>query len=279
MTKPVYYKNLSKHFIVLCCAFFMIYPLIWMLVSSFKPEASIFDGLFWPTEFTWGNYIKGWAGVSNVTFKTFYINSVFVVCVSIIGNVLTCSMTAYAFARVEFIFKKVLFSIMLLTMMLPSHVVTIPQYVIFSKLGWVNTYLPLLIPKFLAHDAFFIFLMVQFMRNLPKELDQAATVDGCGPIQIYLRIILPLSLPALVTTMIFTFIWTWNDFFTQLLYLNNIRVFTISLGLRLFLDARGQSSYGALFAMSVLSLIPVFSVFIFFQKYLVEGITAGGIKG
>ncbi len=272
-------RELLKHFLILLFAFIMIYPLLWMVISSFKPEEIIFDGKLFPASLTLRNYIDGWAGVSNVTFLTFYKNSFFVVSLAIVGNLVSCSLAAFAFARLDFSFRRVLFSVMLLTMMLPSHVVTIPQYTIFNSMGWVNTFKPLLVPRFLAVDAFFVYLMVQFMRTIPGELDQSATVDGCGPYQTYWRILLPLSSPALVTTAIFTFIGTWNDFFSQLLYLNNIRKYTISMGLRLFLDSYGQSSYGALFAMSVLSLVPVFLVFIFLQKYLVEGVTAGSLKG
>ena len=188
-------------------------------------------------------------------------------------------MAAYAFARLDFTLKKVFFAIMLITLMLPFHVTVIPQYIMFNKLEWVNTYLPLTVPKFLATDGFFVFLMVQFMRTIPKELEEAAKMDGCGPIKMYWYLILPLSLPALITTMIFTFIWTWNDFFTQLLYLSDFQMQTVAVGLRMFVDSMGESSWGALFAMSTLSLIPLFAVFIFFQRYLIEGITAGGVKG
>jgi multiple sugar transport system permease protein len=279
MFKSTFLKQVHLHALIVLFGLIMIYPLLWMLISSFKPELTIFNGKFWPETFTLQNYLIGWAGVSKITFATFYKNTLFIVAVTIIGNLLTCSMAAYAFARIDFSFKKTLFAIMMITMMLPSHVVLIPQYIIFNKLGWVNTYLPLLVPKFLASEAFFIFLMIQFIRGIPRELDQSARVDGCGPIQTYWRIILPLATPALVTTVIFSFIWTWNDFFSQLLYLNNIRIYTISLGLRLFLDSQGESAFGALFAMSSLSLVPVFIIFIFFQKYLIDGITAGSVKG
>jgi multiple sugar transport system permease protein len=155
----------------------------------------------------------------------------------------------------------------------------VPQYIIFQRLGWVNTFLPLIVPKFFAVDAFFIFLMVQFIRGIPVELEQAAMVDGCNRFQIFGRIILPLLTPALVTTTIFTFIWTWNDFFSQLLYLSTQNNYTVSLGLRQFLDASGESSWGPMFAMTTLSLLPVFIVFLFFQKRLVEGIATTGLKG
>jgi multiple sugar transport system permease protein len=216
------------------------------------------------------NYIDGWKGVANTSFAVFFKNSLTVACLAICGNILSCSLTAFAFARLQFSGRKFLFGLMLLTMMLPFHVVIIPRYIIFNQLEWINTFLPLTVPKFFATEGFFIFLMVQFMRGLPIELDNAATVDGCGPFQIYARIIIPLSLPALVTTAIFTFIWTWNDFFSQLIYLSDVKNLTIALGLRLFLDSTSES---------VVSLIPIFLVFTFFQRYLIEGITSGGLKG
>lgn len=258
----------------------MIYPLLWMISSSFKPEPIIFkEAGLWPAQVTLDNYVKGWQGFGGMTFTTFYINSFTLVFFVILGNLLTCSMAAYALGRLDFPLRSLFFAAMLVTIMLPHHVVLIPQYTMFFKLGWVDSYLPLFVPKFLATDAFFIFLMIQFIRGIPRELDQAATVDGCGVYQIYLRIVLPLAMPALVTTTIFTFIWTWNDFLSQLIYISNPKLFTISLALRGFADATANSSYGSLFAMATVSLIPVFIVFIFFQKLLVEGISTSGIKG
>lgn len=273
-------SKLFMHVAIISVGILMLYPLIWMVSSSFKENVDIFKGeSFWPETFILNNYIQGWEGLSGFSFGTFFMNSFFICIVAIIGNVISCSMAAYAFSRLDFAFKKVFFAIMLITLMLPFHVTVIPQYIMFNKLEWINTYLPLTLPKFLATEGFFIFLMVQFMRTIPKELEEAAKMDGCGPIKIYWYLIMPLSLPAIITTMIFTFIWTWNDFFTQLLYLSDIKLYTVAVGLRMFVDSMGESSWGALFAMSTLSLIPLFAVFIFFQKYLIEGITAGGVKG
>src|SRR5436309_3716915 len=168
---------------------------------------------------------------------------------------------------------------MLGTVMLPYHAIVVPQYILFKSVGWINTFLPLIVPKFLATDAFFIFLMVQFMRALPRELDEAAKMDGCGPIRLFWRVILPLSTPALVTTAIFTFIWTWSDFFSQLIFLNTLQIFTLPVALRTFLDSTGTSSYGGLFAMSILSLLPIFGFFLAFQRLLTEGISTTGMKG
>ncbi len=172
-----------------------------------------------------------------------------------------------------------MFAIMLLTIMIPYHVVLIPQYILFQQFGWVNTFLPLIVPKFLATDAFFVFLMVQFIRGLPKELDEAARIDGCGHFATFFRIILPLMVPAIATTTIFTFIWTWNDFLSSLIYLIDPKLYTVPLALpcvpRL---AAGQSNWGAMFAMSIVSLIPVFLAFLFGQRFLIRGIATTGIK-
>ncbi|MCL6445653.1 MAG: carbohydrate ABC transporter permease [Alicyclobacillus sp.] len=272
--------HLYRHILNIVLGFLMVYPLLWMLGSSFNQENQIFrDNLFIPNRPTLENYIQGWAGLSGVGFGHFFLNSFFVVSMCIIGNLISCSMAAYAFARLNFRFRRFFFAVMLLTLMLPFHVTVIPQYILFHKLGWINTYWPLIVPKFLGVDGFFVFLMVQFMRGIPKELDEAARVDGCGPIRMYFSVILPLTVPALVTTTIFTFIWSWNDYFSQLLYISSTNLYTVALALRQFVDVTGQSSWGALFAMATLSLVPLFIIFILFQKYLVEGITAGSVKG
>ncbi|MFC5448943.1 carbohydrate ABC transporter permease [Paenibacillus aestuarii] len=272
-------RYLLHAFIIAGCVI-MLYPLLWMFVSSFKENTEIFTNTsLIPHKFTFENYKQGWAGLSGVTFGTFFLNTFFLVALCIIGNLISCSMAAYAFGRLKFFLRQAFFAIMLSTLMLPFHVTVIPQYIMFNKFGWINTYLPLVMPKFLGVEAFFVFLIVQFIRSLPRELDQAAEIDGCGPIKMYLHIILPLTLPALMTTSIFTFIWTWNDFFSQLLYISNIERFPIALALRMFTDSMGDNSWGALFAMSILSLVPVFAMFIFFQRYLIEGISTGGLKG
>jgi multiple sugar transport system permease protein len=156
--------------------------------------------------------------------------------------------------------------------------VIVPQYILFSQLGWLNTFLPLIVPKLLGTDAFFVFLMVQFIRSIPRELDDAARIDGCGHAGIFLRVILPLLTPALATTAVFTFIWTWNDFFSQLIYLTDPDKYTVPVALRSFMDATTGTSWGSMFAMSVVSLVPVFLAFLIGQRYLVRGIATTGIK-
>jgi multiple sugar transport system permease protein len=270
--------RLLLHAGLACFTLAMLYPLLWMIASSFKPERVIFtDFSLWPAEASLHAYREGWGGL-RVSFARF-LNSAVVAVLAVFGNLFACSLAAFAFARLQFRLKKLWFALMLGTLMLPYHVTLIPQYVLFLNLGWVDTFLPLVVPKFLAVDAFFIFLMVQFFRGLPRELDEAAMMDGCGPWGVYRRIILPLSLPVLATAAIFSFIWTWDDFFGPLIYLNDIELYTAPLALRSFVDSSGRTEWGPLFAMSTLSLVPVFVVFLCFQKLIIRGIAMSGLKG
>jgi multiple sugar transport system permease protein len=266
------------HVVLIAAALVMLYPVLWMLSSSFKPTADIFSqtGLI-PERVTAGNYPDGWSGLPR-DFGHYIWNSVVIVAGSIIGNLIACSLAAYAFARLDFRFKNFWFAVMLATMMLPVHVVIVPQYIIFSELDWINTYWPLIVPKLLATDGFFIFLMVQFIRGIPTDLDEAARIDGCGHFAIFWRIIIPLCIPALATSAIFTFIWTWNDFFSQLIFLTNPDMYTVPVALRTFVDATSQTPWGPVFAMSIVSLAPVFGFFLAGQRYLLQGIATTGLK-
>jgi multiple sugar transport system permease protein len=271
-------RPLVIHVVLAGSALVMLYPVIWMVVSSLRPGNEIFrDPGILVKDLRIENYRVGWNALTE-PFTRYLLNSAVVVLGSILGNLVSCSMAAYAFARLEFTGKKFWFAIMLLSIMLPIHVVIVPQYILFSHLGWINTFLPLIVPKLLATDAFFVFLMVQFIRGIPRELDEAARIDGCGRGSIFLRVILPLMVPALATTTIFTFIWTWNDFFGQLIYLTDPHMYTVPVALRGFIDSTSSSSWGSMFAMSVVSLVPVFLAFLFGQRFLIKGIATTGIK-
>lgn len=267
-----------KHIGLIALSLLMIYPLIWLVVSSLKPNDQIFTdlGLF-SSDLTFDNYIRGWTS-QQLPFSHFLLNSAILAFGAILGNLISCSLAAYAFARLRFWGRNVYFAIMLGTIMLPFHVVLVPQFVIFRELGWLETFLPLIVPKFLATDAFFVFLMVQFIRGLPKEIFEAARIDGAGHVRMFGQITLPLMVPALATTAIFTFIWTWGDFFGPLIYLRTRENFPVSVALKGFVDAQSTSNYGAMFAMSVVSLVPLFIAFLIGQRYLVKGIATTGIK-
>lgn len=267
-----------KHVLLLLAVAIALYPVLWMVVSSLRPDGEIFgNASILPTTFHVENYTYGWNALGN-PFHVYLFNSAVVVLGSILGNLVSCSLAAYAFARLRFRMQRPAFAFMLLTIMLPVHVVIVPQYVMWAQAGLVNSFVPLIVPKILATDAFFIFLMVQFLRGLPRDLDEAARIDGAGHGRIFAQILLPLMTPALATTAIFTFIWVWNDFFSQLIYLTDPKIYTVPIALRSFIDAQSSSSYGAMFAMSVVAIAPLIAAFAFGQKYLVQGIATTGLK-
>jgi multiple sugar transport system permease protein len=271
------------HFLVLGLGLIMIYPLVWMVMSSFKETNTIFTtaSQLFPTaqNATTVNYANGWRGFGKATFGRFFLNSLFISVTATIGTVLSSSIVAYGFARMRFPFRGALFAAMLVTMMLPAQVLMIPQYLWYQKLNWVGSYMPLIVPYWFATQGFFVYLMVNFIGGIPRDLDEAAKIDGCSTYGIYLRIIMPLIVPALITSGIFSFIWRWDDFLSALLYVNSSAMYPASLALKLFCDPSSSSDYGAMFAMSTLSILPVMLIFIFCQKYLVEGIATSGLKG
>ncbi|UQU61824.1 carbohydrate ABC transporter permease [Couchioplanes caeruleus] len=260
----------------------VLYPLVWMVGTSFKSPEEIVNNIgLVPQHVTPGNFAEGWHKF-DVGFGRFFLNSAMVSLLTVAGNVMSCLLAAYALGRLRFRLRGMWFAVMIGTLLLPGHVLIIPQYILFRNLGWVGgdwPYLPLLVPHFLATEAFFVFLMVQFMRGIPRELDEAAIIDGASPYRVFRHVILPLSRPALVTTAIFSFIWTWNDFFRQLVYLSDLKDYTVPVALTLFIDSTSESAVGPMFAMSLLSLVPVFLFFVAFQRLLVEGINTSGLKG
>lgn len=269
------------HILVCGFAFAMIYPLLWMILSSFKPTNTIFTTAqeLLPRTWTLENYANGWKGFANVSFGRFFLNSLFISVMATLGTLASSSIVAYGFARLKFKGRGVLFSAMLVTMMLPAQVLMIPQYIWYQKLGWVGSYLPLIVPYWFAIQGFFVYLMTNFIGGIPRDLDEAAKIDGCSTYGIFFWIILPLIVPALITGGIFSFIWRWDDFLSALLYVSKTETYPVSLALKLFSDPSSSSDYGAMFAMSTLSILPVVLIFITLQKYLVEGIATSGLKG
>lgn len=268
------------HLLVIFFGFVMIYPLIWMVASSFKPANEIFAhaGTLIPKEFVTYNYTNGWKGFAHYSFADFFTNSFKISGLATFGTLLSAPLVAFGFARLKFKGRGFWFALMLMTMMLPFQIIMIPQYIIFHNLGWIGTILPLVLPNF-AGGAFFVFLIIQFIHGIPRELDESAMIDGCSWYGIYARIVLPLIVPAIVTCGIFAFMWKWDDFLASLLYLNTPKQYTVAIALKMFSDPNSGSDWGSMFAMSTLSIIPIMLIFIFCQKYLVEGISTEGLKG
>ncbi|MBO4457196.1 MAG: carbohydrate ABC transporter permease [Butyrivibrio sp.] len=273
-------KKVFYHLFVLLFGFVMIYPVLWMISGSFKDNGEILRGTLSliPQSSKISNYNTGWKGFGGTTFATFFKNSLFVTTIATFGTVISSSLVAYSFSRIKFKGRKLWFTFMLATMMLPGQVIMIPQYLIYYRFGLVPGYVPLILPYFCG-QAFFIYQMMQFMQGIPRELDEAAKIDGCSKYGIYSKIILPLLKPAIVTTIIIQFYWKWDDYMGPLLYLSRPQSYTASIAIKLFADSTSVTDYGAMFAMSTLSLIPVFLIFLFFNKYLVEGIGTSGLKG
>ncbi|MFI6209733.1 carbohydrate ABC transporter permease [Streptomyces sp. NPDC051041] len=272
--------SLAWHLGALALLAVILYPVLWVVGGSFKRSEDIVGSLdLFPGDPITDNYTRLTEGIADVPISTFFMNSVFLAGGSVVGVLLSCSLTAYAFAKIRFAGRNLLFTLMIGTLLLPYHVLLIPQYVLFRNMEMINTYTPLLIGKYLATEAFFVFLMVQFMRNLPRELDEAARLDGCGHFRIYWSIVLPLSRPALITSAIFTFINAWNDFMGPLIYLNEPDKYTVSLGLKMFVDQDAVADYGGMIAMSLVALLPVLAFFLAFQRYLIDGMATSGLKG
>lgn len=268
------------HVFTLFFALVMIYPVVWMILGSFKDSNEIFQQAqkLLPDSFKLTNYEVGWQGFAGYSFGIFFKNSFVIAGLSTIGAVVSSAIVAYGFARCEFKFKGFWFACMLLAMMLPFQMIMIPQYIVFNKIGWVGSYLPIIVPQFFG-QGFFIFLNVQFIKGIPIDLDEAARMDGCSIYSIFPRIILPLIKPSLVTSAIFSFMWRWDDFMSALIYLSDPYTYPVSYALKMFSDPTAGSDWGAMFAMATLSLIPIFFIFLTMQKYLVEGIASTGIKG
>lgn len=273
-------ENVKRTFVTLLLiagSTLILMPLWWMISTSLKSPAEIaqYPPTFMPEKFNFSNYIEAW---QTAPFTRWAMNTAFIAAIGTIGSVLVNSLVAYAFAKINFKGRNALFVIVLSTMLIPGFVTMVPQYILFSKLGWVNTYLPLIVPAFLG-SAFFIFLLRQFMMGIPNELIEAAVLDGAGHLQIWWHVMLPLTKPALITVAIFSFNGAWNDLLGPLLYINDESMYTLQIGLQTF-KGTVQTQWHYLMAMSVTVLLPVILLFFFFQRYFIEGSNiSSGTKG
>lgn len=274
-------KTIVFHVLVSIGGLIMVYPLLWMVLSSFKPTDQVLptSSQLIPATWTLDNYVNGWKGFMGYTFGTFFLNSFIIAFTATFGTLISSAFVAYALQRLEFKGKKLLFTLVLSTMMLPAQILMIPQFMWYRHLNWVGTYYPMILPYFFAIQGFFVYLIMNFIGGIPKDLDESAKIDGCSYYGTFFRIILPLIVPALVTSAIFSFIWRWDDYLSALLYVNRANMRPVALALQLFSDPSSGSDIGSTLAMSTLSIVPATIIFLIFQKSLVEGIATTGIKG
>ena len=276
-------KTLSKTLTYIFMAAFgvlMVYPMIWLFFSTFKTNAEIFGSpSLLPSSFDWSGYINGWRGNGKITYLTYFKNTFLIVIPVVLFTVASSSFVAYGFARFSFPFKKVLFSILIATLMLPNAVIIIPRYTLFNQLHWLNTYQVFYIPALLACYPFFIYQLIQFFRGVPRDLDESAYMDGCGTFRVFWNILLPLMKPALFSAGLFQFLWTWNDFMNPLIFINSVHKYPLSLALRMSLDIGVNIAWNQVLAMALVSVLPLVILFFMAQKYFVEGIATTGLKG
>jgi len=280
MTKQ--WKAAFRHIFMILFSLVMVYPVLWWIGAALKDNTEMSSPNIFPAVPMWSNFSKGWKSVPGHTFTDFYINTFGLEIAVLIVTLISCTLVAFGFGRLDFPLKNFWFSLLMLTIMMPGQVLIIPQYSLFYNLGWVNTYLPFIVPHLLATGAggtFFVFLLIQFVRGIPRELDESAKIDGCSWFGIYWRIVMPLTKPAIVTVMIFCFLWNWDDFLGHLLYINSVDKYTVGLALRMINDSQSAQEWGQLLAMSLVSIMPATLVFMFLQKHFVEGIATTGIKG
>jgi oligogalacturonide transport system permease protein len=274
--------NLVMRYTILTfVAFIMLYPILWLIGASFKSNSEIFGSIgFIPKKLDFTPYVNGWVTGTQYTFTTYFLNTFMIVIPKVIVTVISVVLTAYGFARFSFPGKKILFGILIATLFLPHIVTRIPMYLLWNKLGMLDRFAPLIIPSAFAVDAFFVFMLIQFMRSIPRELDEAATIDGCGPFRILIDIIIPILKPAIISVALFQFMWTMNDFMSPLIYISSVEKYPVSIALKMAMDTTaGAFDWNQIIAMSIIALIPSILLFLFAQKYFVEGISTSGIKG
>jgi oligogalacturonide transport system permease protein len=273
-------QTLVRSLLLLAVAGVMLYPLLWLVGASFKSNAQIFSEVgFWPDNFDFKAFAKGWKTSTEYTFATYFLNSFLITIPRIAVTVVSCVLVAYAFARFEFWGKKFLFGVMVGTMMLPLIVLRLPQYLMFKEVGWLDSYLPLIIPSAFATDTFFVFMLVQFLRGIPRDMEEAAVIDGCNALQLLWHIIVPLLKPAIISVIVFQFIWTMNDFMGPLIYLASVEKYPVSLALKMSIGATEEVEWANVIAISVVALIPSVVVFFLAQRHFIEGASSSGIKG
>ena len=258
----------------------LLYPIIWMFFATFKSNEDIFGSTrLLPSVWHFENYVECWKGSSRLTYTTFFINTFKLVVPTTLLTVASACLAAYAFARFDFPCKGLLFTVLIGLMMLPGAVVIIPRYLLYNQFHWIDTYMPFYIPALLCCNSFFPYMLIQFLRGIPKELDESAYIDGCSTFRTLVSILLPLMKPALFSAGLFQFLWTYNDYFNSLIFISSQKMYPISLALRMSLDSESVVNWGKVMAMAFVAVLPVMILFFAAQKYFVEGIATSGLKG
>lgn len=273
-------KTILSYLVIAVIGLVLLYPILWMFFAAFKTNDEIFGSTkLLAAHYSFQNFIDGWRGSGTMTYAVYFWNTFRLVIPVTLLTLVSSTLVAYGFARFNFPFKKALFSLLIATLMLPNAVIIIPRYTLFAKFGWIDTYIPFYALAALACYPFFIFMLVQFLRGIPRDLDESAYIDGCGTFRTLMQIILPLMKPSLFSAALFQFMWTYNDYFNSLIFINSGKKYTVSLALRLSLDSESVINWGKIMATSFVVVLPLILLFFMAQKYFVEGIATSGLKG
>ncbi len=274
-------KKAIPYILLTLGAVVMLYPLLWLVGASFKSNGEIFSSVwFIPEKLDFSVYAKAWQTVTGHTMGHYFFNTFCIIVPKIVFTVASSLLTAYGFARFDFPFKRLFYAFFMGAMFMPAIAVVMPVYLMWSRTGLLDTYIPLTVPALFASEGTLVFMLIQFLRGVPKELDEAARIDGCGSLRLLVYILAPCIRPAIVSISVFTFLWTMNDFLTPLIMISSVEKYPLSLILRLSADSTGNGyEQGKLLAMSVIGLIPSITVFALAQKKFISGITAGGLSG
>lgn len=271
--------SFAVYFVIVIIGIVLLYPMVWMFFATFKDNEEIFGSVaLLPRIWRLENYRNGWQGSAGITYTRFFLNTFKLVIPTMLFTLLSSTLAAYAFARFTFPYKKLLFTFLLAMMMLPSTVVIIPRYMLYNRFHWVDSYIPFYAPALLCCNSFFPYMLIQFLRGIPRDLDESACIDGCGTLRTLTEILLPLMKPALFSAGVFQFLWTYNDYFNSLIFINSVKKYPISLAVRLSLDSESVVQWGKVMAMSFAAVVPLIILFFACQKYFVEGIATSGMK-
>ncbi|WP_428243435.1 carbohydrate ABC transporter permease [Gynuella sp.] len=269
-----------RYVILLICGLGMLYPLFWMVAAAFKPNYEIFSSLsLWPKEFSLDGFINGWKTGTEYTFGRFFLNTFMYVIPKVILTVISSTIVAFGFARFDIPFKKFWFTMLIATILLPQSVLLIPQYLMFREMGMLDSYMPLYLPMAFATQGFFVFMLIQFLRGLPTDMEEAAMIDGCNSFQLLIYIVVPILKPAIISVALFQFMWSVNDFLGPLIYISSVDKYPIALALKMSIDVTEGAQWNEILAMASIAIVPSIVVFLMAQNYFIEGITAGGVKG
>ena len=273
-------SRIIRYIVLFGVGILMLYPLIWMVFASFKPNNEIFSSVgLWSNNFTMTGFIEGWKTGTEYTFATYLANSFKFVIPKVILTVISSTIVAYGFARFEIPGKKIWFACLMATVLLPQTVLLIPQYIMFREFNMLDSYMPLYLPSAFATQGFFVFMLIQFLRGVPTDMEQAAQIDGCNTWQTLIYIVVPILKPAIISVALFQFMWSISDFMGPLIYISSVENYPVSLALKMSIDVTESVQWNQILAMSTISLIPSIAVFFGAQKYFVEGVSSSGIKG